>query len=155
MSGEKNVDANHIVTLDILYDSVKALGLEEVILLPSEELQVHMDCMNAIGEIVSIEDVDEMGGSCLTYIRVSVHGVSLRYKGKRSLGVVAVGDTFVFSPQITPDGLFRTSRSKITLPLLQDFVCLTHCIPYYRCMNGVGVEEKASSRLLSCAKSVH
>ena len=28
-----------------------------------EQLQVHMDCLNAVGEIVSIEDVDDMGGS--------------------------------------------------------------------------------------------
>lgn len=33
---------------------------------PSEQLQVHMDCLNAVGEIVSIEDVDDMGGSVRT-----------------------------------------------------------------------------------------
>jgi len=30
---------------------------------PEEQLQVHMDCINAVGEIVTIEDVDDMGGS--------------------------------------------------------------------------------------------
>ena len=30
---------------------------------PEEQLQVHMDCLNAVGEIVTIEDVDDMGGS--------------------------------------------------------------------------------------------
>ena len=86
--------------------------------------------------------------------------MSLRYSGKKSLGVVAVGDTFIFSSQIISDRNFSSIRrkqlkSKLSLPLLQDFVCLTHSLPYYRCMNGVGVEEKASSRLLSCAKSIH
>lgn len=28
-----------------------------------ERLQVHMDCMNAAGEVVAIEDVDDMGGA--------------------------------------------------------------------------------------------
>lgn len=31
-------------------------------LVGSEQLQVHMDCMNALGQIVKIEDVDDMGG---------------------------------------------------------------------------------------------
>jgi hypothetical protein len=39
------------------------LLLPELTLLASERLQVHMDCMNATGEIVAIEDVDDMGGS--------------------------------------------------------------------------------------------
>ena len=30
---------------------------------PHEKLQVHMDIMNAVGEIVTIEDVDDLGGS--------------------------------------------------------------------------------------------
>ena len=30
---------------------------------PVEQLQVHMDCLDALGEIVSIEDVDDMGGA--------------------------------------------------------------------------------------------
>ena len=29
---------------------------------PSERLQVHMDCLNAHGQLVGIEDVDDMGG---------------------------------------------------------------------------------------------
>jgi hypothetical protein len=43
----------------------RSLGLDdrEFVLRPSEQLQVHMDCANAVGEIVSIEDVDDMGGS--------------------------------------------------------------------------------------------
>jgi hypothetical protein len=37
--------------------------LDDVVLLGSERLQVHMDCMNALGQVVAIEDVDDMGGS--------------------------------------------------------------------------------------------
>jgi hypothetical protein len=32
-------------------------------LLSSERLQLHMDCMNALGQVISIEDVDDLGGS--------------------------------------------------------------------------------------------
>jgi hypothetical protein len=39
------------------------LLLPDLTLLASERLQVHMDCMNATGEIVAIEDVDDMGGA--------------------------------------------------------------------------------------------
>lgn len=31
-------------------------------LLPHEKLQIHMDCLNALGEIVNVDDVDDMGG---------------------------------------------------------------------------------------------
>lgn len=27
-----------------------------------EKLQIHMDCLNALGEIVNVDDVDDMGG---------------------------------------------------------------------------------------------
>ena len=49
-----------------------------------------MDCINSMGEVISIEDVDDIGGSCFTYIRVSVHGIPLG----TGVGAVAVGDTF-------------------------------------------------------------
>jgi hypothetical protein len=50
----------------------KCLGLDdqELILRDYEQLQVHMDCVNAVGEVIAIEDVDDMGGSVTTY---SVH----------------------------------------------------------------------------------
>jgi hypothetical protein len=46
----------------------KCLGLDdqELILRDSEQLQVHMDCVNAVGEVIAIEDVDDMGGSVRT-----------------------------------------------------------------------------------------
>ena len=37
--------------------------LSDLKLLPHERLQVHMDCMNSIGQIISIEDVDDLGGA--------------------------------------------------------------------------------------------
>src|SRR5687768_14826248 len=37
--------------------------LPGVLLAPGERLQVHVDCMNAVGDIVTVEDVDDMGGS--------------------------------------------------------------------------------------------
>jgi hypothetical protein len=36
--------------------------MNDVKLKSSERLQVHMDCLNAHGQIVGIEDVDDMGG---------------------------------------------------------------------------------------------
>ncbi len=36
--------------------------LNSIRLESSEKLLVHMDCMNALGQIVKIEDVDDMGG---------------------------------------------------------------------------------------------
>lgn len=37
-------------------------ALEAINLFPHEKLQLHMDCLNALGEIVSVNDVDDMGG---------------------------------------------------------------------------------------------
>lgn len=38
------------------------IALDDLKLLPHEKLQLHMDCVNALGEIVGVEDVDDMGG---------------------------------------------------------------------------------------------
>jgi hypothetical protein len=43
-------------------DSSMGEGFNSLHLVGSERLQVHMDCMNALGQIVRIEDVDDMGG---------------------------------------------------------------------------------------------
>ena len=40
-----------------------AMDLQDVVLLPGETLKLHMDCMNSYGQIITIDDVDEMGGS--------------------------------------------------------------------------------------------
>ena len=101
-----------------LLDGIKGFNLlmssdlVGVVLQAGERVQVHMDCMNGFGEVVTIEDVDDMGGSCWTYIRVSVHNVSIPSSvtvsdrknstnsgnvSMTSTGAVAVGDTFLFS----------------------------------------------------------
>lgn len=41
---------------------------ESVVLQGSEHLQVHMDCLNAHGQLVGIEDVDDMGGQVVLYV---------------------------------------------------------------------------------------
>lgn len=38
-------------------------ALGDVTLTGQERLQVHLDLMNGVGDIVTIEDVDDMGGS--------------------------------------------------------------------------------------------
>lgn len=138
------------------------LDLEAVGLVGQERLQVHMDCVNALGKVVTIDDVDDAGGCCWTYIRVSVHGISLDRADKGRVGCVAVGDTFLFSPAsvqlvllnepLTQSSLFPGPSAVHTLG---DAVCLTHAIPYYRSMIGPGIEEFSARRLLSSARSQH
>ena len=56
---------------DIRVDDDSLSGdFHKLYLRDSERLQVHMDCMNALGQIVKIEDVDDMGG---LVSHVSVH----------------------------------------------------------------------------------
>jgi hypothetical protein len=138
-------------------DELSRLNLDNVVLLPGERLQVHMDCINGIGQIVTIEDVDDMGGSCWAYIRVSIHGISL---GNDEEGAVAVGDTFLFIPEAT--SIFNSlqknnieTKNDTFFPLLSDCYCITHSIPYYRCIIGGGAEEKSAERLLSCLRNSH
>jgi hypothetical protein len=42
--------------------NTNATHLQEINLFPHEKLQLHMDCLNALGEIVTVDDVDDMGG---------------------------------------------------------------------------------------------
>lgn len=64
---DQSVDSesvNYLKGLQLVYESCKGWDLGQVRLLqPLEQLQVHMDCVNALGDIVSIEDVDDMGGA--------------------------------------------------------------------------------------------
>ena len=129
-----------------------------------------MDCMNALGEVVSVEDVDDMGGSCWCYIRVSIHGIatgSVVEGGKDNGYAVAVGDTFLFSvgkkliadqqnksALAAVDGSTSTQGSSPSL-LLADSTCLTHAVPYYRCLLGQGDEDKSAQRFLACTRSPH
>jgi len=62
MSGELSAEDNSFLSgLEALYASTA--GLSEVVLQPQEQLQVHMDCLNALGEVVSVDDVVDMGGT--------------------------------------------------------------------------------------------
>lgn len=143
--------------------------LNNVVLLPGERLKLHMDCMNAYGQIITIDDVDEMGGTCWTYIRVSVHNIAFE---KGFSNAVSVGDTFLFT---SLSGLLKTQFSlpnenhrspsaavsavcydKHSLPiLLADCYCVTHAIQYYRCYIGFGDEEASAQRLLASTRSPH
>lgn len=37
-------------------------------LVGDEKLQLHIDCMNALGEIVSLEDVNDLGGAVSRFL---------------------------------------------------------------------------------------
>lgn len=87
---------------------------------------------------------------------MSVHGVAL---GGGAVGTVAVGDTFLFSCNSTVSSvdtsysIESTSTRQLRLPLVQDGFCVTHALPYYRCLLGGGLEEKAAQRLIACSRS--
>jgi len=131
------------------------LGLDVIKLSHDEYLQVHMDCMNGHGKVVNIDDIDDMGGTCWTYIRVSVHRIGL---GGSALGVVAVGDTFLFSGTVEAES--RAGKAPRSIPnsfskhfLATDAYCITHLVPYNRYFSGAGVEERSSKKLVSWLKS--
>lgn len=97
-----------------------------------------MDCMNSLGQIIGIEDVDDIGGTCWTYIRVSVDGIFLG-TGKGT-GSVSVGDTFLFcvAKKLLTNTHQSSSQQKNTFRgiLLSDSCCITHVVPYYRTFTG-------------------
>lgn len=39
------------------------VGQSNIPMSGKEFLQVHIDCMNSVGEIITIDDVDDLGGS--------------------------------------------------------------------------------------------
>lgn len=59
MAGKLSIDSSSDL------DAINKITLKD-----SERLLVHMDCMNAFGQIVKIEDVDDMGGQVLSFILV-------------------------------------------------------------------------------------
>jgi hypothetical protein len=96
---------------------------------------------------------------CWTYIRVAVHGIEVGPYGAHP-ATVAVGDTFLFSSHRSSLALnsraSTTSASFADKLLLQgDGCCITHPLPYYRCLIGAGAEEMSSRKLLSCTRSTH
>lgn len=125
--------------------------------------------MNSFGQVISIEEVDDIGGTCWTYIRVTLYGVSLGTQ-KDENGAISVGDTFLFSvarkliaeqnvlegvilnkkkheKEASPTGAVALIQS-MDLPLLEDSFCLTHLIPYHRCFPGCGLVEKRIKEFL-------
>jgi hypothetical protein len=130
--------------------------MKHVKLLPSERLQVHMDCLNAHGQLVGIEDVDDMGGQCWTYI----HGIA-GVPGSNETYCVATGDTFLFSSFFCPlyleagkhRNLEKNARSIGTH--MQDTFCLTHSIPRTAYVLGSEIEETMARRFLASTGSFH
>ena len=123
-----------------------------------EELKVHIDCMNAFGQLVTIDDIDDMGGQSFVYIRLTLHNVPLDSSNGR--GVIGVGDTFVFSPGYA--SLFACVCSQeqcmqvaAATPLSQDVTALTTVIPYHKYFMGTGIEEKSALKLLSNIRNTH
>ena len=136
----------------VILKDIPYLGLHEVVLVMDEQLLVHIDCLDALGRIVSIEDIDEMGGTIWVYVRVSVSGIALG-EGD-NIGTVAVGDTFLFAP-VYESVTESVAHNKFVLPLISDAYCVTHAVPYYRCILGNGAEEITTQRLLRCTRSLH
>ena len=126
-----------------------------------EVLRIYMDCMNGIGQKCALEEVEDIGGQCFAFIRVSVHGIVT--SGLSQPVAVAVGDTFLFSPHnsqirtlICPksDSEFASDNTT-ALMHLQDAFCITHVVPYMHGTFGVGSEEAAAHHLLHSAGSTH
>ncbi len=114
-------------------------SLHSLQLLSHEQLLIHMDCMNALGEVITADEVEELGGACWIYIRVSVHGTQVTADG--SLGAIAVGDTFLFSPYAVSTALSPAPAAAGSL-LLSDGHCVTHSLPYVYSFLSAGVEER-------------
>ena len=144
--------------IDLESISGEGFDLNDIVLGKNEQVQVHIDCLDALGRIVSIEDIDDMGGRCWVYVRLSVHNIDISVGGDmadRESGAVAIGDTFLFAPvNCFADGGFSPC-SNATLALASDCWCATNVIPYYRCLQGGGAEEYSSLRLLSFLRSIH
>eukprot|EP01041_Mallomonas_annulata_P000798 gene798-1550_t len=150
-----------------LFDSWGMSPLESVVLEEGEVLQVHMDCVDGLGRVVKIEDVDDMGGQCWTYFRIAVHGISYRNidsSAASSSVSVAVGDTFLFSSGFpllcgslaAVTYAKKTNDNNSTAPGLRaDRFCVTHSIPYYRNFIGVGLEDVSVQRLLNSVRNPH
>ena len=106
-----------------------------------------MDCMNSLGQIIGIEDVDDIGGTCWTYIRVSVDGIFLG--DQEGTGSVSVGDTFLFCVAkkiVTDVHPSPMQKNPFRGTLLSDSCCVTHVVPYYRMFSGKGILDLDSRK---------
>lgn len=143
-------------------EHMKSVGC---ILLKGEQLRVHFDCADAFGQLLRSHDIEDLGGSCWVYIRVSVNGI-LNPKTKESLGTIAVGDSFLFSSYSTEiPTILNNSTSAVLKPKntdarlqclqehLADCCCVTQVIPYFRSLLGSGAEETSANRLITLSKS--
>ena len=91
-----------------------------------------------------------------------MHGIAVEPYGVHP-ATVAVGDTFLFSSHrstITANTfasqMAGSSAADSDRLLLQgDGFCITHPLPYYRCLLGAGAEEVSARRLLACTRSTH
>lgn len=43
---------------------------ESIQLMAHEKLQIHMDCMNAVGEVITVDDVDDLGGAVSSFAQL-------------------------------------------------------------------------------------
>lgn len=153
-SGNYSSYANQLDHLDDISNMQESIQL-----LPHEKLQLHMDCMNALGEVITVDDVDDMGGACWTYIRASVHGIYLTNPADANqVGAVAVGDTFLFAPLSTRFGHANQKQVNgftgihAVSPFLTDHCCITSGIPYYQSYIGHGAEEEYARLVQYCSK---
>lgn len=87
-----------------------------------------------------------------------MHGIHVPPYGSNP-ATVAVGDTFLFSSHRSVlaqhVGAPVIAAQPDRLLLQGDGCCITHPLPYYRCLVGAGAEEQTSRRLLACTKSTH
>lgn len=91
---------------------------------------------------------------------MAVHGIEVLPYGRHHPATVAVGDTFLFSSHRSVlahhIGAALSLGAQADRQLLQgDGCCITHPLPYYRCLVGAGAEEQTARRLLACTKSTH
>lgn len=148
--------------------------LDKVSLRKGEVMQLHMDCMNAHGQIITVEDIKDIHDVCWVYIRVAIHGIALKTVSSTAtgsqpatvpLGSIAVGDTFLFSAcsraqrklDVPSFGSVLASTGDVSAPFSPylhygDPFCITHAIPYYRCLYGSGVEANSINHFMACLR---
>lgn len=142
-------------------DDLFHLDLDHTVKLEGQEkLSLHIDCMNNSGDIISIDEIDELGGSCYVYIRASIYNLEMEYLPDFSssfegpdnfLGTISIGDTFLFTP-LTTFNRYPIETSSIS-PHINDSVCLTSSIPYVTLLNNNNLELSYSELLSRCLKN--